>query len=327
MSMNASWKHELKSLITDPKELLELLEIEPTSWPGIESVSEHFPLRVTRSFVTRMQKGNIEDPLLKQVLPLNIESEIEAGFSLDPLSEMQHNPVSGLLHKYHGRVLMTITGGCAIHCRYCFRRHFPYQENIPGKKLDGILNYIAKHEDIHEVILSGGDPLMVSDHYLNTLIQELSKLPHLRIIRIHSRLPIVLPQRITSALIESLTTSRLQMVMVIHTNHANEIDDTVRNTLLHLSNAGIILFNQTVLLKTINDSVEALQALSYALLRCRVTPYYLHCLDKVQGAAHFDVDLKTAKQLYYQLRQCLPGYLVPLLVREEPYAKAKSPMI
>ena len=322
-----SWKQELKNLITDPYTLLQQLEIAPSALEDIKPTIGNFPLRVTRSFVARMQKGNLHDPLLKQVLPLGIESHAAPEFVLDPLAEAQHNPIPGLLHKYHGRVLITVTGGCAIHCRYCFRRHFPYEENIPGKKLEAILDYIAKHKDIHEVIFSGGDPLIASDHYLNTLVKQLANIPHLHTIRIHSRLPIVLPQRITTDLLEALTTTRLQTVMVIHSNHANEIDEDVKKALQQASLAGMMLFNQTVLLKTINDSVEALKALSYALLRCKVTPYYLHCLDKVQGAAHFEVSLEEAKHLYYELRACLPGYLVPLLVREEPHASAKTPMI
>lgn len=314
-------------MITDPEQLIDMLALHHTWISKAHTIVKHFPLRVTHSFVARMKKGDPYDPLLQQVLPLAMENEITPGFSQDPLSESQHNPIPGLLHKYKSRVLITVTGGCAIHCRYCFRRHFPYQENTPGQHLDPILQYIAKDPTIREVILSGGDPLIVSDHYLSSLIKRLETIPHLQILRIHSRLPIVLPERMTSSLLDCLTQTRLKPILVIHTNHPNEIDEHVKSRLQLFSTKGIFLLNQTVLLKHINDTVDTLEALSYRLFSCQVSPYYLHCLDKVQGTAHFEVDIHTAKQLYHQLRARLSGYLVPLLVREEAGAPSKSPML
>jgi L-lysine 2,3-aminomutase len=320
------WVIELQSSISNPRLLCEQLELPTELVPEAERVSAHFPLRVTPSFVSRMRTGDPEDPLLKQVLPLGLEEKVVAGFSKDPLNEKCYNPVPGLLHKYIGRALITIVGSCAIHCRYCFRRHFPYKENTPGRKLDKILDYLSTDLSIREVILSGGDPLITSDAYLAHLLGQLAAISHLKIVRVHTRLPIVLPSRINGTLIAGLTHTRLKPVLVMHCNHPQEIDSAVTEALQKLSKAGVTLLNQSVLLNGINDTAEVLAKLSYRLFECQVMPYYLHLLDKVQGAAHFEVERDNARQLYCLLRAQLPGYLVPLLVEEKPGASSKLPV-
>lgn len=325
--MTETWVEELKTIITDPRVLMDMLEIQGSDLEVVLETALHFPLRVTKSFIEKMKKKDINDPLLKQVLPLKAEQKLTPGFSLDPLNEKKYNPVSGLLHKYAGRVLLTLTGGCAIHCRYCFRQNFPYQANIPGKKLGKILSYLEKDTSIREIILSGGDPLLMKDAYLEYVFQQLANIKHLEIVRIHSRLPIVLPSRITENFIQSITKTRLKCVLVTHCNHSNELDALIAENAKRLVSHGITLLNQTVLLKGINDSVEVLKSLSYDLFSCQIMPYYLHCLDKVQGTAHFDIATRKAKALYYQLRACLPGYLVPLLVKETEGILYKAPII
>lgn len=326
--MQENWQTQLKEIITDPAELLNQLALSPNLLPAAKRVAELFPLRVTKSFVARMQKANPYDPLLQQVLPLAFEEIATFGYSRDPLQEKLVNPLPGLLHKYQGRVLLTLTGACAINCRYCFRRHFPYKENISGGKAwQNILAYITADPTIYEVILSGGDPLLANDNYLEKCAKDLAKIAHLKILRIHSRLPIVLPQRITSDFLNWFSGIALQAVMVIHSNHANELDDSVKAAIDRLRQKKITVLNQAVLLKGVNDSIEALSNLSLRLFECGVLPYYLHLLDKVQGAAHFAVDEHRAKQLLTYLREKLPGYLVPKCVYEQSGALSKLPLI
>ena len=323
-----NWQCLLKEVITDPVELFKQLAIDPRLLPAAQRVAQLFPLRVPAGFVARMQKANPSDPLLQQVLPLAAE-EIEApGFSADPLQEQSAKPLAGLLHKYSGRVLLTLTGACAVNCRYCFRRHFPYSENIPaGEAWQSILHYIGADSSLVEVILSGGDPLLANDHYLKKCIADLDAIPHLKILRIHSRLPIVLPERITTDLLDILSATRLQTVMVTHSNHANELDASVHAAMHRLRQRNIPLLNQSVLLKGVNDTLEALSDLSYRLFEFGILPYYVHVLDKVQGAAHFAVDEHQAKQLCIALREKLPGYLVPRLVYEQAGAKSKLALL
>ncbi len=319
-----NWQVLLKEVISDPAVLFKQLEIDPSLLPAAQRVVKLFPLRVPEGFVARMQKGNPYDPLLQQVLPLAAEEVETSGFSRDPLKEQFAKPLPGLLHKYAGRVLIILTGACAVNCRYCFRRHFPYPENIPGGKAwQSILAYIEADPSLVEVILSGGDPLLASDNYLKKCLEDLAAIPHLKIVRIHSRLPIVLPERITTDFLDGLSTTRLQVVMVTHSNHANELDNTVQAAMDRLRERKISLLNQAVLLKGINDTAKALSHLSYRLFECRILPYYLHVLDRVQGAAHFAVDEDKAKQLLIALRETLPGYLVPKLVYEQGGAKSK----
>lgn len=325
--MQKTWQRLLKQVITDPIELWDRLELNPNLLPAAQRAAKLFPLRVPKDFVARMQKGNPADPLLQQILPLAAEEIITAGFSDDPLQEQVVNPLPGLLHKYHGRVLLTITGACAINCRYCFRRHFPYTENIPGKVWQDILAYIKADTAIKEVIFSGGDPLLAHDRYLNQCVQDLANIMHLKILRIHSRLPIVLPERITPEFINGFSSTRLQPVLVTHSNHANELDDSVKQAIELLRARKVTVLNQAVLLRGVNDTVEALTNLSQRLFECGILPYYLHILDKVQGAAHFMVAEEKAKQLLMALRERLPGYLVPKCVYEQSGAKSKLPLI
>ncbi len=318
LNKKAAWQQSLTNLITDPKELIALLGLDASYAPKALEAAKLFPLRVTRSYVDRMQKKNPNDPLLKQVLPLDIECKTHPDFKRDPLQEQLVNPIPGLLHKYHGRVLMTLTSVCAIHCRYCFRRHFPYAENNPGKAgWEAILNYIKQDSHITEVILSGGDPLAVSDKLLMQFTEKLLSISHVKRLRFHSRIPIVLPERITREFLAWIETLPLQKVIVVHANHAQEINDEVKQMLVKLNNADITLLNQAVLLKGINDQVQTLIELSETLFASKVMPYYLHVLDKVEGAAHFDLSLEKAKQLHDALRQQLPGYLIPKLTQEQ----------
>lgn len=326
--MHNNWQVSLKKVITSPAELVEKLGLQASFLSPAERAATLFPLRVPEGFVRRMEKGNPADPLLQQVLPLAAEETTVAGFSCDPLQEQAVNSIPGLLHKYHGRVLLTITGACAINCRYCFRRYFPYTENkIGGKAWQTILAYIAADTSIREVIFSGGDPLLAQDHYLARCARDLATISHVKILRIHSRLPIVLPERITTEFLNWFTETRLQAVLVTHSNHANELDDSVKQAIEHLRQRNISVLNQAVLLKGVNDNVEALVNLSERLFACGILPYYLHLLDKVQGAAHFMVDEAKAKQLLIALRERLPGYLVPRCVYEQGGALSKLPII
>lgn len=322
------WQEQLADLVTDPQELLALLELDAASLDLEPAALQGFPLRVPRPYLARMRKGDPRDPLLLQVLPVGAELLDVAGYGPDPLQEAAANSVPGLLHKYQGRVLLITTQSCAIHCRYCFRRHFPYADNRPGRaQWQAALEYIAADITINEVILSGGDPLATSNTYLEWLVQELAHIPHLTRLRIHTRLPLMLPDRIDRPLLELLTGWRGQAVLVLHANHAQEFDATVDASLARLRAAGVHLLNQSVLLRGINDSVAALAALSERLFAGGVLPYYLHQLDKVAGAAHFAVPDATALQLITGLRTCLPGYLVPRLVRETAGDSAKMPLL
>ena len=325
--MQENWQSLLKEVITSPAELLAELALDPRLLAAAERSAKLFPLRVPRGFVSRMQKGNPDDPLLRQILPLSEEDRVVSGFSQDPLNERSTNPLPGLLHKYSGRVLLTLAGACAVNCRYCFRRHFPYQENSAGGPAwSSILDYIRADTSIHEVILSGGDPLLANDNYLEKCIRDLAAIEHLKILRIHSRLPIVLPQRINTDFVNLLAASRLQSVIVVHCNHENELDDSVAIAIDRLRQKKITVLNQSVLLKGVNDSLEALVNLSQRLFEFGILPYYLHLLDKVQGAAHFEIDESRAKALVTALRETLAGYLVPRLVKEQAGALSKLPL-
>lgn len=318
------WQTSLSNLITDPQILLEELGIGMEFLPQATQAAQAFPLRVTRSFVNRMKKGDPKDPLLLQVLPLGEELVKNKFYVSDPLQESDANPIPGLLHKYAGRVLVMLTGACAIHCRYCFRREFPYSQNNPGRGWQQIMDYLAEDETLNEVILSGGDPLVVNDQILREFSEELVKVPHVKRLRIHSRIPIVLPERITDDFITWAQELKLKLVLVIHANHPLEINDEVMCALKKLKAVGVELLNQSVLLKGINDNVSVLKTLSEKLFTAGVLPYYLHVLDKVQGTAHFDMELEQAKQIHHQLQQQLPGYLVPKLVREDPENTSKT---
>jgi EF-P beta-lysylation protein EpmB len=319
------WQQDLLQAVSNIEELCQLLALSPQQLSSTAVIaSKQFPLKVPREFITRMQRGNPQDPLLQQVLPTAAETKIVAGYSLDPLQELQFNPHPGLLHKYHGRLLLTLTGACAINCRYCFRRHFPYSNNNPGYAWEAIFAYIANHPSINEIILSGGDPLLHTDNYLRQFSTRLNDLPQVVRLRIHSRIPIVLPNRITNTLLDWLQSLQQTPVLVMHCNHPQEINGLVINAMQRLKKIGVMLLNQSVLLKGINDNVDTLVALSEALFSSGIQPYYLHILDKVQGVAHFDLALVKAKSLHRLLSKKLPGYLVPKLVQEIPGATAKT---
>ncbi|MDF2691137.1 MAG: Lysine 2,3-aminomutase [Gammaproteobacteria bacterium] len=316
-SSDLAWKQALSIAITQPEQLLEYLNLPSTWLEPAKAASKLFPLKVPLGFANRIEKANPNDPLLKQILPLAAELIQTPGYSADPLQEQASNPIPGLLHKYHGRVLLIATGICAVNCRYCFRREFPYQDNNPGSKgWDKALEYIKSDSSITEVILSGGDPLLLSDKPLQNLLDKMAEICHVKTVRFHTRLPIVLPERITDSFIELLRNSRLNPVIVLHCNHPNEIDAQVSQVLSKLKAAGITLLNQAVLLAGVNDDLEAQVALQQKLFENGVLPYYLHMLDKVQGSAHFFVSEAKAKQLIFEMTQRLPGYLVPKLARE-----------
>ena len=313
--------------VRDPAELCALLDLPAELHQQAKQAIKSFPMRVPRSFIARMKKGDIHDPLLRQVLPLDDEMKIVPGFSDDPVGDRAASVHPGALHKYHGRLLLTVTGACGIHCRYCFRRHFPYsQENPSANDWQDTVNFIEKETTIQEVILSGGDPLLLETRRLRQLTGKLEQIPHLKRIRIHSRLPVVLPERVNSELLDWLHTIALKPVMVIHANHAQELDSEVGLAMQELHRAGVILMNQSVLLRGVNDSAERLQQLSERLFDLNVQPYYLHLLDRVAGAAHFDVAEISARALIHELRSRLPGYLVPTLVREIEGAPSKIPV-
>jgi EF-P beta-lysylation protein EpmB len=324
--LHTSWQKELANVITDPKTLLELLDIPPENYQQHFAARKLFPVRVPRPLLSRIKKGDINDPILKQVMPLDVEFSITDGYVEDPLEE--HDTVApGLLHKYKHRVLMMVKTGCAINCRYCFRRHFPYADNSPNKaRWQQALSYIQNHQEINEVIFSGGDPLMASDEHLQWLIDEIEKISHIRRLRIHTRLPIVIPQRITPALVKTLSSTTLKVTVVFHINHANEIDESVIQAIEPLRAARIPLFNQSVLLKGINDKANTLATLSERLFDIGIQPYYLHLFDKVQGVAHFDISEEVAKKIILQLMAILPGFLMPKLVREIAGESSKTPI-
>lgn len=322
------WQQELSNLITEPEELLQLLGLSPDEVSIPTDVLRAFPLKVPRPFVARMRPGDARDPLLLQVLPSAPESDDTPGYGFDPLSEADFNPQPGILHKYQGRVLVLAAPHCAVHCRYCFRRHFPYQDKVPSRQVwEQSLQWLAGQPQITEVIYSGGDPLAASDKHLAWLTDRISGIPHIGRLRIHTRTPVLVPARVDDNLLAWLGGTRLQKVMVIHCNHANEIDAEVIAAMQHLREAGVTLLNQSVLLRGVNDSVPALAQLSEALFAAGVLPYYLHALDKVQGVAHFDVSEERARDLITAMKQRLPGYLVPRLVREIPGEASKTGLI
>lgn len=339
------WRSILSNAKLTLAELLAKVEIDPLAFAHSASTNRlstndnanllahdgsvpDFPLRVPEPFIQRMVKGDINDPLLRQVLPMASEHDITPGYTSDPLQESSFNVAPGLIHKYRGRALFIVSKACAIHCRYCFRRHFPYEDNQPGKEeWATALSYIRQHRDINEIIYSGGDPLASGDKHLAWLSAQIADIPHIQRLRIHTRLPVVLPQRVDQALLDWLNDWHGQKVVVIHSNHANELNDDVKMAIDRLKSTGATVLNQTVLLKGINDSVPALKQLSEKLFAMGVMPYYLHLLDPVAGAAHFDVSDARAKRLIGAVSAELPGYLVPKLVREQAHKSCKTPLL
>lgn len=323
----APWQRQLAGVIRDPVELCRRLDLDPAWLPGAEAGHGLFEVRVPEAYLSRIRPGDPTDPLLRQVLPLGEETLEVPGYLADPLQEAEHTPAKGLIHKYAGRVLLIASPSCAINCRYCFRRHFPYGENAPSRaQWEASLDTLRGDASIREAILSGGDPLAASDRQLAWLVERLDAIPHLKRLRIHSRLPVVIPERVDDALLGWLSATRLQKVLVLHINHANEIDEAVIAACARLKQAGVTLLNQSVLLRGVNDSVAALAALSERLFEAGILPYYLHVLDPVAGAAHFDIPDDQARELVAGLRQVLPGFLMPTLAREVPGEASKTPL-
>ncbi len=333
-SVEPIWTKELANSFTRPEELLEYLNIslceENASVPNKRNMARKaFAQRVPKGFADKMEKGNLKDPLLQQVLPIAKELEVVAGFSSDPLEEQGDNinAVPSLLHKYPNRALLLLKGGCAINCRYCFRRHFPYQDNKGNKaNWQQALEYVKNTPQINELVLSGGDPLMAKDKELAWLIQAIENIPHIKRVRIHSRLIAVLPSRVTEELLHMMENSRLKFIVVTHINHPNEIDEALAEAMHKLVKIGVTLLNQSVLLKGVNNQTQTLALLSDKLFSIGIMPYYLHVLDKVQGAAHFYVSDEEAQHIMQQLLGLVSGYLVPTLAREEAGKNSKTPL-
>lgn len=320
-----SWRAQLRAAVRDPEELLERLELPDALRAGAMRAAQTFGLLVPEALLRRMRRGDAEDPLLRQVLPLDAELEPPGGrFGVDPVGEAAVVRAPGLLQKYRGRALLIVAGVCAVACRYCFRRHFPYDESPAAlAQWQPALRELAASPDVEEVILSGGDPLMRSDDWLVQLVEELERIPHVRRLRLHTRLPIVIPDRVDDALLRWLSDTRLAPTVVVHANHPAEIDDACGAALLRLVKAGVPVLNQAVLLRGVNDDADVLTELSKALLDVRVMPYYLHQLDPVQGAMHFEVPVERGLELVAELRRRLPGFGVPRYVREVVGAEHK----
>ncbi len=318
----------MKDAVRDPVELCRLLDLPEDFKGAARAAANAFPLFVPRGFVARMRPGDPADPLLRQVLPRADEMAEVPGFVADPVDDAAATRQAGLLQKYEGRALLIATGTCAVHCRYCFRRHFPYDE-APRSFVEWqpALDEIAADTSLREVILSGGDPLTLVDAKLAELVKWLEPIPHLRRLRIHTRLPIVIPERVTDELVAMLGDTRLTPVVVLHANHANELDQQVADAVAKLVNVGVMLLNQAVLLAGVNDSVEAQAALSERLIDMRVIPYYLHQLDRVAGAAHFEAPVATGRRIIEALRARLPGYAVPRYVQEVAGAPSKTDLL
>lgn len=322
-----SWQISLANAFTRVDEFIEYLELDKKLLPEARMAARHFGLKVPRAFAALIEKGNPDDPILRQLLPIGAELARHPAFNRDPVGDLATEQTPGMLHKYHGRLLLVTSGACGTNCRYCFRRHYPYSSSSAGRdQWQHALAYIAAHKEVTEIILSGGDPLALSDTRLAELIQALEEIPHLTRVRIHSRLPVAVPERLTPELLKWFTGSRLTPVLVLHINHSAEISDALGSALLPLREAGTTLLNQSVLLRGVNDSTEQLSELSEALFTNGILPYYLHLLDRVEGATHFEVPEDHAKELHRTLRERLPGYLVPRLVRETAGEKAKLPV-
>jgi EF-P beta-lysylation protein EpmB len=319
-----TWQQELADAITSPEALADALDLDSRTLTGGLTAGAAFRLLVPRSFVARMRRGDPDDPLLRQVLPAAAELADAADYVADPVGERGALRAPALLQKYRGRALLVTTQACAVHCRYCFRREFPYEEKSgEAPRWSEALAEIAADASLEEIILSGGDPLSLSNARLETLTRALAAIPHVRRIRVHTRQPVVLPSRVDEGLTRWLRQSARPIVFVLHINHPNELDAELAAACARLRATGITLLNQSVLLAGVNDDIEVLSRLSLRLFDAGVLPYYLHALDRVKGAAHFSVPDDRARTLAGQLAARLPGYLVPRLVREVPGAPAK----
>lgn len=322
-----SWQMLWRESVRDPRELLKMLDLTHLAGQISDQAAAQFPLRVPMGFVAKMRRGDSNDPLLRQVLPILDEEQLAEGFSLDAVGDAAAKGGTGVIHKYRGRALLITTGSCAIHCRYCFRRHFPYAgETAASQHWSEAIDYLKSDPSITEVILSGGDPLSLSTAKLKELTDALARLPHIKRMRIHTRLPVVLPERIDDELLAWLENLSWPVAIVIHANHANELTDDVADAVAKLRNRHITVLNQAVLLKGVNDNVQGQIELSERLFEIGVLPYYLHQLDKVQGAAHFQIDDQQARDIHQSMLRALPGYLVPKLVQEIAGEASKTPL-
>ncbi|MGK0298083.1 MAG: EF-P beta-lysylation protein EpmB [Gammaproteobacteria bacterium] len=324
---NSRWQQQIRNGIKNRDELLQSTGHDVNCSPAPEKAILSFPVRVPEAYLNRIERNNLNDPLLRQVLPLDEEDSVITGFTSDPVGEFNKHASPGLIRKYHGRALLITTSSCAIHCRYCFRRHYPYVENQAGKEnWNDALDVLKADPDIKEIILSGGDPLSLTDNKLESLINQLEQISHLKWLRIHTRMPVVVPTRVTDKLVRAISQNRFKQTLVLHINHPNEIDDEVIRRIRLFHDAGVRLLNQSVLLRGINDDALVLAELSDRLYTNDVLPYYLHMLDPVAGAAHFEVNDDAAKNIMHELRSRLPGYLVPRLVREVEGQPYKTPI-
>ena len=325
INLYSDWKAELSNCVDSIDELLNQLGLKAEDLNANEQAATGFPIKVPQSFINLMEYGNPNDPLLKQVLPVASELKIDNNFSVDPVNESSFNPIPGIVHKYPNRVLMIISPNCAINCRYCFRRHFPYDENRQNKmQWHKALDYLTNKPEINEVIYSGGDPLAANDNFLHWLTSKLESINSIKRLRIHTRLPVVIPSRIDDKLLHLLGNTRLKPTVVLHINHTNEISNALTRGVDRLKKAGITVLNQSVLLKGINDNSNQLISLSEKLFDVGIIPYYLHMLDPVQGASHFDTSKDHAIEIYSQLKSQLPGFLLPRMVEEKPGQTSKT---
>lgn len=323
LSKQKNWQTQISEAITDINELLSILKLQHLAEEFYQPAN--FGIKIPRGFVDKMKVGDANDPLFLQVVPDKRALQQVTGYTADPLGEAEHNPSKGILHKYKSRVLLTMTGACAVHCRYCFRQHFDYGANTPSnRELDEVTHYLEQNPEVNEVLFSGGDPLSLSNRRIKLWLDKLATVKQIKTVRFHTRLPVVVPERIDDELIAYLQKmiERFNLVMVLHINHANEIDDHTARFIYKLKQAGVTLLNQAVLLAGVNDDVATQVALNQRVFAVGILPYYLFVLDKVAGAAYFDMDEKKAIQIYWQMMAELPGYLMPKLAREvvgEPY--------
>lgn len=317
------WKQIQKHNFTNWKELFTFLEIGDELHAHFHFQTS-FPLNIPRRLAEKIKKNTLDDPILKQFIPLREEGLSSLRFNQDPVCDIAFRKEQKLLHKYHGRALLICTSACAMHCRFCFRQNFPYETKQKGFEKE--LSAISADDSIKEIILSGGDPLSLGNQELGKLIEELSLIPHLKILRFHTRFPIGIPERIDQELINILSRCRLQIFFVLHINHAKELDDDVASALKQIKNLGIPILNQSVLLKGVNDTAESLKALMEILIENGIVPYYLHQLDQIEGGTHFEVDEKIGTHLIEELRKTLPGYAIPRYVKEVPHMQSKTPI-
>jgi EF-P beta-lysylation protein EpmB len=325
ITIYSDWKAELSNCISSIDQLLQLLGLNSKDLNSSQLATQDFSIKVPLHYAQLMEYGNPNDPLLRQVLPIQEELKQDPSFNIDPVNESEYNPVPGIVHKYRNRVLMIISPNCAINCRYCFRRHFPYQENRQSKQQWlKALDYLKTKPEINEIIYSGGDPLAANDNFLSWLTQQIESIKHIKRLRIHTRLPVVIPSRIDNQLLDWLSNTRLKPTMVLHINHANEIDSKLYQSVELLKKAGITVLNQSVLLKGVNDSSVQLITLSEKLFDAGIMPYYLHMLDPVQGASHFDIPADRAIEIFHQIQAELPGFLLPKLVQEKAGKTSKT---